>query len=76
MKIDKLFTDATGIGMGESGRAKQRAVADMLAADGHEVRLPTVKKWFERGSITTGWLMKIAAAAEKRGRPLKLTDYN
>ena len=75
MKLDKLFADATGMAMGESGRAKQRAIAEMLEADGHAVKVPTVKKWFERSNIPTPWLMKIAASASKRGRDIDLTKY-
>jgi len=75
MKLDKLFADATGIAQAESGRAKQRAVTDMFLADGHDIRLATVKKWWERSSIPTPWLMRLCKSAAQRGTVIDLSQY-
>lgn len=75
MQIDKLFSDATGVKLSESGREKQRAVSAMLTEAGWPVPAETVKQWVRRKSIPGTWLVKIIHAARNNGKKLDLTKY-
>lgn len=76
MKINKLFADITGMPDAESERAKQRAMAALLAEEGYPVEVATVRSWALRDNIPTPWLMHMLKAAESRGKTVNLTDYN
>lgn len=75
MKLEKLLTDATGLNEGSSARQRYHALQQMLAEDGHSISAKGVGKWFERGSLTSTWLVNILKSAQKRGRHMDLKNY-
>lgn len=74
MQLANLLRDATESSPAASLRSQQIALAAKLN-DAHPTDPITAKgiaKWFERGSVPSKWLMRIAALPSK---PLNLSHY-
>lgn len=74
MQYDRLLADVTGLGPAASQRAKHMKLTAMLQDKHGEdaISLKGVSKWFERGSMPSGWLVRVAALPQP---PLDLTTY-
>lgn len=74
MQLDRLLSDVTQMPEGTSRRQQHMKLAEMLqhrhGADSISVK--GVAKWFERGSIPSTWLLRIAALPSE---PLNLAVY-
>jgi hypothetical protein len=74
MQLDRLLMDVTQLPSGTSQRQQQIRLTDMLQAKhgAESITYKGVAKWFERGSIPSTWLMRIAQLPKK---PLNLALY-
>lgn len=74
MQLDRLLSDATGLPEGTSRRQQHIRLADLLNErhPTETVALKTVAKWFERRSIPSKWLLRIAQLPKK---PINLASY-
>lgn len=74
MQLDRLLSDATQQPPGTSRRQQQLRLTEMLkerhGADA--ITYKGVAKWFERGSIPSVWLIRIAQLPKK---PINLSSY-
>jgi hypothetical protein len=75
MQLDRLLRDATESPEGTSQRSQHIELTRRLNAihgTHAAITYKGVSKWFERGSVPSRWLMRIAALPKK---PLNLADY-
>ena len=76
MNLKKLLRDATESASCASRRSQCIELADRLndqtPPTGEKISVKGVSKWFERNSLPSKWLMRIAAL---RTPPLDLTLY-
>lgn len=74
MKLHELLRDATESAPSASLRSQQMALTDLLIAahPSDPITAKGIAKWFERGSVPSKWLMRIAALPSK---PLNLSNY-
>jgi hypothetical protein len=74
MQLDRLLSDATQLPAGTSRRQQQLRLTDLLQQrhGPGAISYKGVAKWFERGSIPSIWLMRVAALPKK---PLNLAQY-
>lgn len=74
MQLNRLLLDVTGLPAGTSRRQQHIRLAELLQ-ERHgptSISVKGVEKWFERGSIPSTWLFRIAALPAK---PLNLAAY-
>lgn len=74
MQLARLLKDVTQLPEGTSERQKHIRLTEMLR-ERHGEEAPSyagVAKWFERESIPSTWLLRIAALPK---RPLNLAQY-
>ena len=74
MQLERLLSDVTQLPPGTSLRQQQIKLTDMLNERHGEgaITYKGVAKWFERGSVPSTWLLRIAALPKK---PLNLSLY-
>lgn len=74
MQLERLLADVTQLPAGTSQRQQQIKLTEMLCArhGGESITYKGVAKWFERGSIPSAWLLRIAQLPKK---PLNLSTY-
>jgi hypothetical protein len=74
MQLDRLLSDVVQLPPGTSRRQQQIKLTEMLQArHGEEsITYKGVAKWFERGSVPSTWLIRIAQLPKK---PLNLANY-
>lgn len=74
MQLDRLLDDTTQMPSGTSQRQKHIKLVELLNSNypNDRVSLKRVEKWFERGSMPTAFLLRIAAL---RFPKLDLADY-
>lgn len=74
MQLDKLLVAIVG-SVPENGRAAAYRKLSVMLNKKHgagSISHKGIEKWFERGSISGPWLMKLAALPNK---PLNLSDF-
>lgn len=74
MQLDRLLTDVTALPAGTSRRQQIIRLAELLQQRHglDSISVKGVEKWFERGSVSSTWLLRIAALPKK---PLNLSTY-
>lgn len=74
MQLDRLLNDATSLPADTSRRQKQIRLTELLTErhPSDPVTLKRIEKWFERGSIPSTWLLRIASLPKKA---LNLASY-
>lgn len=74
MQLDRLLSDVTQLPPGTSRRQQQLKLTDLLQQRHGEASITYkgVAKWFERGSVPSIWLLRIAALPKK---PINLSLY-
>lgn len=74
MQLDRLLSDVTALPPGTSRRQQHIRLTDMLNERHPDdtITLKGVSKWFERGSVPSTWLMRIAQLPRK---PINLARY-
>ena len=74
MQLDRLLSDVTQLPAGARRRQQQMRLTELLQErHGSEaITYKGVAKWFERGSIPSTWLLRIAQLPKK---PINLAQY-
>lgn len=74
MQLARLLADATQLPDGTSQRQQHVRLTELLNERYPQtsITLKGVSKWFERGSIPSAWLLRIAQLPKK---PLNLAHY-
>lgn len=74
MQLERLLSDATQLPASASRRQKQLRLTELLQQryPDHSITYKGVAKWFERSSIPSAWLLRIASLPKK---PLNLATY-